>query len=169
MGTKEYYLFLRSNLISIYTPEKGEFKSAPIEDLTKGDWYTIKVVFVNDMINVFLNNILKLQIPTISANIHISKVGIRSYNTITEFKPLNIGITSALNTEYIKFDSQQNYNNYYYSVSALALSKIRYDIFAENDFSAFSKRNVILTSDPVNADTYLEFAKKGGNIIVPEY
>ena len=36
----------------------------------------------------------------------------------------------------------------------------------ENDFSAFSKKNVVLTSDSVNTNTYLEFAKKGGNIIV---
>ena len=128
MGTKEYYLFLRSNIISIYTPKEGEFKSAPIEGLTKGEWSTLKVVYVNGMINVFLNNTLKLQIPNISTNIHISKFGIKSYNSIAEFKPLKIGMTSTLNTESTRFGSQHKYN-YYYSVSALALSKIRYEIF----------------------------------------
>ena len=78
-GYKDYYLFLRSNEISIYTLEKGIFKSAPIEDLTKDEWSTLKVVYVNGMINIFLNTTLKLQIPNISTNIHISKVGIKKF------------------------------------------------------------------------------------------
>jgi hypothetical protein len=165
-NNKEYYAFLRPDVISIYTPQEGEFKSAPlIENRENGKWFTLKVVYVNGEINVFLNNTLKLQIPNPSTDFDISKVGIRSFNTVAEFKPLKVGVTSTLNAKSASFGSQYRYN-YYYSVSSLALSKLRYDIFAEGDFSAFSKKNVILTSEPVNVDSYLGFAKSGGNVIV---
>jgi hypothetical protein len=57
-------------------------------------------------------------------------------------------------------------NTYYYSLSALALSKIKYQTFAVGDFSAFSKKNVVLTFDPVDVSAYLKFVKDGGNIIL---
>ncbi len=61
---------------------------------------------------------------------------------------------------------------YYYSLSALALSKASYDIYAQDDFSALSKKMIILTSDPSPAELfvsnyrYLEYVKNGGTILI---
>jgi hypothetical protein len=99
-NNKEYYLFLRPDAISIYTPQEGEFLSAPlIENREIGKWFTLKVVYTNNTINIFLDNIPKIQIPNVAANNNnnnnasqtISKVGIRSFNNVAEFKPLKVG------------------------------------------------------------------------------
>jgi hypothetical protein len=62
---------------------------------------------------------------------------------------------------------------YYYSLSALALSKASYDIYEQGDFSAaLSKKMIILTSDPSPAELfvsnyrYLEYVKNGGTILI---
>jgi hypothetical protein len=94
-NNKEYYAFLRSNRLSVYTPDQGEFQSAPlIENREIGKWFTLKVVYVNGEINIFLNNTHKLQIPNTSKDFDISKVGIRSFNSIAQFKPIKIGTVS---------------------------------------------------------------------------
>jgi hypothetical protein len=100
-NNKEYYAFLRSNRLSVYTPDQGEFQSAPlIENREIGKWFTLKVVYTNNTINIFLDNIPKIQIPNVAANNNnnnnnasqtISKVGIRSFNNVAEFKPLKVG------------------------------------------------------------------------------
>ena len=82
---------------------------------------------------------------------------------------------------------QQEYYNHYYPLSALALSNLGYDTFMDGDLSVFSKKAIILTSDPIletnemrgnrgnqndkfvteqEFDRYLEFAKLGGTLIV---
>jgi hypothetical protein len=97
-GNKEYYLFLRPNMLTIFTPDEKEIASAPIVR-EKGQWFTLKVVYMDDnnTINIYLNDVLKIQIPNNSKNAHISQVGIRSYNSIAEYEPLIIGRTSASN------------------------------------------------------------------------
>ena len=93
-NNKEYYAFLRpsSSRISIYTQDQKEFLSVPVTPpLAKGVWYTLGVVFSNNGFDVFLNN--KPQIHVSQANIsnsNISKIGIRTYNDIAEFEPLQI-------------------------------------------------------------------------------
>jgi hypothetical protein len=77
----------------------------------------------------------------------------------------------ALMSQPLFGSGSQSYNKnqsdyYYYSLSALALSKIKYDIFAEDDSSAFFKRNLVLSYDPPDANIYLNYAKRGGTVVV---
>jgi hypothetical protein len=93
-NNKEYYAFLRpsASRISIYNQDQKEFLSIPVTPpLAKGVWYTLGVVFSNNGFDVFLNN--KPQIHVSQGNIsnsNISKIGIRTYNDIAEFQPLQI-------------------------------------------------------------------------------
>ncbi len=93
-NNKEYYAFLRpsSSRISIYNQDQKEFLSVPVTPpLAKGVWYTLGIVFSNNGFDVFLNN--KPQIHVSQGNIsnaNISKIGIRTYNDIAEFQPLQI-------------------------------------------------------------------------------
>jgi hypothetical protein len=61
------------------------------------------------------------------------------------------------------------YTRYYYPLSILALSNIRYDTFRENDFSALSKKAIVLPSDPLDVNQtnrYLQYVNTGGIILV---
>jgi hypothetical protein len=168
-GFKTYYAFLRQNSLAIISLEDGKTTWVPIENFHIGKWVTLKVVYINGMINLFLDNVLKLQIPQVSKNFNISKVGLRAWNNIAEFLPISIGRTwpppSYTKEETFQFGPHHKYD-YYYSLSALALSKTRYDIFAEHDFSAFSRKNIVLTSDPADAKPYLDYIKNGGTVIM---
>jgi hypothetical protein len=93
-NNKDYYAFLRpsSSRISIYNQDQKEFLSIPVTPpLAKGVWYTLGIVFSNNGFDVFLNN--KPQIHVSQGNIsnsNISKIGIRTYNDIAVFEPLQI-------------------------------------------------------------------------------
>ena len=156
-GGTEFYSFLRSGKLSFYDAYHGEFVSADM-NRENGVWYTLKIVYVDKIIQVFVNNELKLQITRNTSDIpNISKVGIRSYNSAAEFELLKVGqLSSDFNLKY----------NYYYPVSALALSKIKYETLSDQDSSKFSEKNVIITVDPLEESRYLEFVKNGGNITV---
>src|SRR5439155_10845449 len=54
----------------------------------------------------------------------------------------------------------------YYPVSALALSKIKYETFLDDDPSFFSKNNIVLTFDPPDIKDYLDFIKRGNSLVV---
>jgi hypothetical protein len=168
-GFKTYYAFLRQNSLSIISLEDGKVTWVPIESYHIGKWVTLKVAYINGMINLFLDNVLKIQIPQVSKNSNISKIGLRDYNNIAEYLPVRIGRTwpspSYAKEQTIQFGPHHKYD-YYYSLSVLALSNTKYDIFADNDFSAFSKKNIVLTSDPVDAKPYLDYIKNGGTIIL---
>lgn len=164
-GKNEYYAFLRPNRLSVYTPEDGVLFSTslgyPREIAT---WYTLKIVYTQNSIDIFLDNALSLRIPKVSSEVNdISRVGIRSFDTVTEFESIKIGNTSRLGTENTIFDV--NYN-YYYPLNTLALSKTSYETFIEDDFSEFSKQNLILTFDPLNTKRYLEFVRSGGTLVI---
>ena len=63
------------------------------------------------------------------------------------------------------------YDDYYYPLNILALSKSRYDIFMDKDLSSFSKNQLILTFDPAEWDNftfnrYLEYASQGGTLVI---
>jgi hypothetical protein len=168
-GSKTYYAFLRHDSLAITSFENGKITWVPIENYPIGKWATLKVVYINGMINLFLDDLLKIQIPQSSKNFSISKVGLKTWNNIAEFLPTTIGKTSQPTSytkeEAIRFGAHHKYD-YYYSLSGLALSKIGYDIFAEHDFSAFSKKNIVLTSDPVDTKPYLDYIRNGGTIIL---
>jgi hypothetical protein len=133
----------------------------------KGIWYSLKIAFLKDTINVYINNLLKQKIPRILLeNGPIVKVGISCSNNRGEFEPIKIGRIYDLSDRY---NQKEIYYDNYYPLNALALSNTGYDTFRDGDYSAFSKRNVILTFDPTEKDDvnrYLEYVKRGGNLIV---
>jgi hypothetical protein len=62
-------------------------------------------------------------------------------------------------------------NDYYYTLSSLALSRSGYDVFLDDDYSAFSKKVIIIPSDPTYWDNttfnkYTEYATAGGTLVV---
>jgi hypothetical protein len=118
----------------------------------RGLWHTLKVLVLNDTINVYLDDILKIKAPKypfVQNFSSISKIGITANKNIGQFEPLKIGYLSesALDS-FQKSNMRDTYYHHYYPLSALALSKLPYDTFIDDDFSVLSKRNVILTSDP---------------------
>jgi hypothetical protein len=133
----------------------------------KGIWYSLKIAFLKDTINVYINNLLKQKIPRILfENRPIVKVGISCSNNRGEFEPIKIGRIYDLSDRY---NQKEIYYDNYYPLNALALSNTGYDTFRDGDYSAFSKRNVILTFDPTEKDDvnrYLEYVKRGGNLII---
>jgi hypothetical protein len=137
-----------------------------------GTWYTIKIAFLDNAVNIYVNDELKIRILRNDENYApISKVGIRTSNNIAEFQPLKVGRVPSLPE---KNYQKEFYRNHYYLLTMLALSKSKYDTFIDDDFSAFSKKNVILPFDPPekenenndNGNGYLEFVKRGGTLIV---
>ena len=122
---------------------------------------------MKDTINVYINNLLKQKIPRILLeNRPIVKVGISCSNNLGEFEPIKIGRIYDL---FDRYNQKEIYYDNYYPLNALALSNTGYDTFRDGDYSAFSKRNVILTFDPTEKDDvnrYLEYVKGGGNLIV---
>jgi hypothetical protein len=132
-------------------------------------WYTLKVESSKQLINVYMNNVLKIQnFRSLDNDTQgISKLGLTSHYNDVEFKPLKIG--TASNYSQI-INDKSKYYDYYYPVSLLALSKSGYDIFNKDDSSIFSK-DVILVSDSIklNNDTlsnYLDYVREGGKLIL---
>jgi hypothetical protein len=85
----DYYAFLRpiSSTVSFYSSHSGEFDRKVTPPLIIGAPYILKVVFTNNATNILLNNIQVLHFSQPSANTNISKIGLRSYNSIVQFEP----------------------------------------------------------------------------------
>lgn len=157
--------------------------------------HTLKILVLKDTINVYLDDILKIKVPKAQSaeNFNsIYKIGIRANKNIVQFEPLKIGYLSEPSLKsYQKSHLKGTYNHHYYPLSAFALSKLRYNAFVDGDFSVFSKKYVVLASDPklelvegkktaveekevqdeqlISEDEfnkYLEFVKSGGTLIV---
>ncbi|MDP9289815.1 MAG: hypothetical protein M3P08_16680, partial [Thermoproteota archaeon] len=95
-NNKQYYVFLRPHLIAIAGTNLKEIQSVDPIDRQNGKEYTLKVAYINNTIKVFLDDIPRIQIPNITgANAHISKVGIRSFNSIAQFEPIKVGTIST--------------------------------------------------------------------------
>lgn len=173
-GDKAYYVFLSEKGLELSEKAiKNENDTRILSqntEIEKKDliWYKLKVEVLQKSINVFVDDLLKISVPR--ANLEgISQVGISYFKNTVEFGPLKIG---RLTTSAQKLSSEiTNYDDYYYPLSALALSRTSYDVFTNTDLSAFSKDAIILVSDPLNWDDttfkrYLEYANAGGKIIV---
>jgi hypothetical protein len=93
-GSQEYYVFLREDKISLWSRSYKEFLSSPF-DRKLDTLYTIKILYKDNMINIFLNDSLKMQIPS-SSNTELSRVGIGSHGTSAQFNPINIGQVSNI-------------------------------------------------------------------------
>ena len=62
-------------------------------------------------------------------------------------------------------------NDYDYALSSLALSRRAYEVFLDDDYSVFSKKVIIIPSDPTSWDNttfdkYTEYANAGGTLVV---
>ena len=146
----------------------------------KGIWYNLKILFLKNNVEIYLNDILRMKVPlkeyyNVSSdkkNIteSISRVGINSYYSKSEFQPIIIGhIPNVTDHSYPSY--QKIYYQDYYPLNILALSKIKYDTYIDGDLSAFSKKFVVLAFDKApyqknEASKYLEYVTKGGNLIV---
>ena len=161
--------------------------------LKRNTWYTLKILILKDTINVYLDDVLKLRVlkyPYAENLTSISKIGLRANNNVVEFGSVKIGsVSDSYVKDYEKSTMRQEYYNHYYPLSALALSNLGYDTFIDGDLSVFSKKAIILTSDPIletnetrgnrgnqkdkfvteqEFDRFIEFAELGGTLIVVE-
>ena len=131
-------------------------------------WYTVNVQSLDNSVKLFVNGILKIEIPKSfkSENQSITKIGLTSNGTNVEFKPIKIwSVPESLKTN----GKTQDYN-YNYPLSILALSNSSYDTYKNEDVSIFSN-NIIFVSDHsvLNddvVDRYLEYVRSGGTIVV---
>lgn len=94
-GNQEYYVFLGEDMANLWSRIYGEFLSSPIKRQLD-TWYTIKVLYKDNMMNIFLNDSLRFQVPD-SSSADISKVGIVSHGANVQFKPISIGQISNIN------------------------------------------------------------------------
>ena len=95
--SKEYFAFLRPDRLAVYTDDTGEIQTPPDISRQNGKWFTLKMAYMNNTINIFLNDKLEMRVPYTNGNItsaYISKVGIRSFNNVAEFEPIEIGIVN---------------------------------------------------------------------------
>jgi hypothetical protein len=146
----------------------------------KGIWYNLKILFLKNNVEIYLDDILRMKVPlkenyNVSSDKRniidsISRVGINTYYSKSEFQPIIIGqIPNVTDHSYPPY--QKIYYQDYYPLNTLALSKIKYDTYMDGDLSAFSNKYVILPFDKApyqknEAIKYLEFVNNGGNLIV---
>src|SRR5206468_10689473 len=168
-----YYAKLSNDGLELYQKSKdNQYKKILLKNTETEKksliWYILRVENADDSTNIYLNNVLKIQIPRVLDNKSetISKVGLTTNYNNVEFKPLEIGRVSEYPQ---KFHEGIKYYNYYYPLSLLALSNSSYDIFSNSDSSVFSK-DVILVSDSLKYDNvtlkkYLNYVHQGGTLI----
>jgi hypothetical protein len=141
-----------SGLYSLLDYSDSRFIVLPKQDINNGSTENIKFVLQNFEKAYEDDNHIVLSVPSLAPPTSRGDVALVANQR--DFEP---------GRSLPEFNS--NYY-YYYSLSALALSKIRYDIFSNDDYSAFAKKIVILSSDPLDASAYLEFVKNGGTIVI---
>jgi hypothetical protein len=95
-----YYAFLRSDRLAVYTDDRGEIQSPQEISRENGKWFTLKVVYLNNTINFFLNDRPEMQVPSLIPNggntsAYISMVGIQSFNSAAEFEPIQMGTVNV--------------------------------------------------------------------------
>jgi hypothetical protein len=109
--SKEYYAFLRPDRLAVYTDDTGEIQTPPDISRQNGKWFTLKIAYMNNTINIFLNDKLEMPVPYTNGNItsaYISKIGIRSFNNAAEFKPIEIGIVNTTESTATPSESSGN-------------------------------------------------------------
>ena len=147
----------------------------------KGIWYNVKILILKTGVEIYVNDILKITmsasdyypVSTSEPNIinsSISRIGVNTYYSKSEFRPIIVGHLRDSESSSHRGYQKMSYDHYY-PLSTLALSKIKYDTYLDGDLAAFSKRYVVIPFDKVpdrdnEAINYLEFASKGGNLIV---
>ena len=140
-------------------------------EVKKNDWvwYSLKVVNLENSINIYLDDLLKIKVPRISSEkaLDISKVALYSVKNIVEFGPFGV---AKIDNSADLLDRKTKYDNSY-PVSSLALSGSKYSTFAEDDYSVLSKNIIVLPFDPENwndttFNNYLNYVRSGGTLVV---
>ena len=134
-----------------------------------GVWYSLKVENLENSINIYLDDLLKIKVPRMSSEKakDISKVAIYSVKNIVKFGPFRI---AKIDNSADLFERKTKFDNSY-PVSSVALSGSKYSTFAEDDYSVLSKNIILLPFDPENwSDTtfnnYLNYVRSGGTLVV---
>jgi hypothetical protein len=173
-NSKENYLSLDKQTLKL--EQKSISKSSASHKITATynfddeglyDWHSFIIVSLRKSIHVYVDNMPILEAPRDPPDdsSFMSQVGIRSSKSLVEFEPMKVGrVNESASEEYQK----REYYEHYYPVNALSLSNTGYDTFIYGDSSALSKRNAIITWDPVqdNISNYLKFVKSGGTLVV---
>ena len=130
-------------------------------------WYTLTIETLSNSINIYVDNVLKIQAPKITANDRdgITRIGLTTFYNDVQFRPVKIGtITNTGDTLRI---SNYDYN---YPLTFLALNKLKYDTFSSNDLSIFSKDAIVIPdsilSDNSTINRYLDYVRVGGTLVV---
>ena len=187
-GEKKYYIRLRDDKLEFSeTPAPKDRYIIENQQVKLNKWmsYTLKIIFLEDHLQVYVNDILRLRVPNnlYDSNYNISKTGIRCAGNTAEFGPVSIAHISKLDDRgfYDPHDNaleeEQTYQ-YYYLLTSLALSGAEYDTFLPNDYSVFSKENIVLpnrairdfsTSEFDNKDQlsrFLKYVRDGGTLTI---
>ena len=171
-GMWDYYVKLSNDGLELYKKSdtgKGILLKNSEFDKSNWKWYTLTIESLPNSINIYVDNVLKIQAPKITANDRdgITKIGLTSFYNDVQFKPVKIGtITNPGDT----FQSS-NYD-YNYPLTFLALNKFKYDTFSSNDLSIFSKDAIVIPdsvlSDNDNAtiNRYLDYVHDGGTLVI---
>ena len=178
-SNKEYYISFSDESLSLKRrslsdPDDKEQVLYANQEVVgeRGLWHNVKIVFLNKSVSVYVDDALRVGVPEDQLNgypINVSKIGLRSYKNTAQFGPLIIGHRQQPSSDDGLTGPSNSY--LYYVTSGLGLSKIEYDDFIDADFSALSKKKIILTFDPLQGSEeevgeYLEFVKSGGTLIV---
>ncbi len=134
-----------------------------------GVWHLLKIESLNDSINVYVDNLLKIKAPrnlTQDISHSITKIGINSEDNIVEFGPVLLGkVEQAID----RVDETRNF--YYYTLTSLVFSRNEYEVYSEHDQSVFSNPYIILPFDSQHLDTQLfnnllNYTRSGGTLVV---
>ena len=131
-------------------------------------WYRLKIESLSNSINIYVDDVLKIQAPKTTENNPegIARIGLTSLYSDVQFTPVKIGtVTDPRDTNEVAV----NYD-YNYPVSFLALAGLKYETFSSNDSSIFSKDVILVPdfvlSDDVTINRYLGYAHDGGKLII---
>ncbi len=131
----------------------------------QGLWYTVRVESLENNIKLFVNGVLKTEVPKSagSENQSITKIGLTAYGNNVEFKPVKISSAE------IKANGKTENYDYNYPLSILALSNSNYDIYKIKDFSILSNDITFISDDSIlnhnDVDRYLGYVRSGGTIV----
>ena len=172
--SNDYFIKLSANGLELYQKSVNDKRYKMLTNNTefemkKSILYKIRIESLSNSINVYVNDLLKIQMPikpTGKNTEEISRIGLTSYRNKVEYMPVKIWSISDSSQEINKF---KNYE-YNYPLSLLALSKSGYDVFTEDDFSMFAKSTIIVP-DSLNLEDsatnrYLDYVHAGGILVV---
>ena len=175
-GNKEFYISLSKSGLELYQQslsnqsDRKILAKNPGVEKTNWKWYTVKIARSNSSINVFVDDVPKIQVSSPLTGMHnqtISKIALITFFNNVEFGPLKV---ANIDKDLLQEHNETKYYGFYYPLSLLALSQASYNIFNDVDLSAFSK-DVIVISDPLKSDNvrfnkYLDYVRAGGSLIV---